>query len=185
MAEEALSDEILMTQYANGDQTSFTILYARYEKKLFGFLERRLNSRHKSFANDLFQMTWMKAHQAKRSFNPEQKFSSWIYAIAINNLRDYLGERRHDVEMASEAELRSDEKIMNAELQSITKQSLQMLEGLLNELPPVQREIILLSEWEGFQSKEISSMVGLSDAAVRQHLSRGRSKLQELGRKLR
>lgn len=176
---EERADEELMISYRNGDQGSFQELYSRYEKRLHGFMMRRLSPNRKSMITDLFQITWLKVHQAKNRFNPSQKFSNWFFTIALNTLRDHLKESRHKFEVDL------DEKTLAAEGDEATKndpilrEELRSLEASLASLNPSHREILLLSDWEGFPSKEIAEMVKLSDGAVRQILLRARMRLKQ------
>jgi RNA polymerase sigma-70 factor (ECF subfamily) len=169
------SDEELMMLYAKGSPEAFQELYGRYQNKLYGFLKKRIAKSHSLTADDLLQVTWLKAHSNRSKFDPNYKFSSWIYTIALNSLRDYTGLVRHEMEIASdEIEARSgDQNTLQDEI-AIQQEKLDEITHMLELLPQVQRDILVLSDWEGFESKEIARMLGISDGAVRQKLFRAR-----------
>jgi RNA polymerase sigma-70 factor (ECF subfamily) len=166
-----------MNSYKSGDGSAFDELYNRYEKRLFAFLNRRIPG-NEAMALDVFQLSWLKVHASRDKFDSKFKFSSWIYTIAMNSLRDELGEawkrygqELHENEAYSEAEIESPlAAAERGELREVIESALQMLSA-------PQREAIILSDLEGFSSKEIAQMMELSDGAVRQLIFRGRKEL--------
>jgi len=56
----------------------------------------------------------------------------------------------------------------------ISREDFEQVSRALQLLPEAQREIVILSDWEGFSSKEIRDILDLKDATVRQQLSRSR-----------
>ncbi len=172
---EDQEDEDLMTAYGAGNAMAFQLLYARYEDRLLGFFRRRLSSRQQSIAPDLFQATWLKVHQARTKFDRTHKFTSWFFTIALNTLRDFVGEARHRFEAELSDEVLSHTASSTSE--ELTHE-LKHLETLLDRLPSLQREVILLSDWEEFSSKEIAAMYATSDGNIRQMISRTRKQLK-------
>jgi RNA polymerase sigma-70 factor (ECF subfamily) len=78
---EHISDEELASQVAAGSRSSFEELVSRYSSRLFYFLRPRFNADQE--VEDLIQETFLKAFRNIGRFNPEQKFSTWLYTIAI------------------------------------------------------------------------------------------------------
>ena len=76
-----LSDEELAAQVATGSRSSFEALVARYSSRLYYFLRPRFNADQD--VEDLVQETFLKAFRNIERFDPEQKFSTWLYTIAI------------------------------------------------------------------------------------------------------
>lgn len=171
---EDLNDEELMSAYIAGDKMAFQFLYDRYEDRLLGFFRRRLSSRQRAIAPDLFQATWLKVHQARAKFDRAHKFSSWFFTIALNTLRDFVGEARHRFETPDDSIISQTASSSSEEL----KHDLNQLETLLDRLPSFQREVILLSDWEELSSKEIAVMYDTSDGNIRQMIFRTRKQLK-------
>ncbi len=165
-----------MSRYTTGSAESFEQLYERYEFRLMGFFGRRLSAPSRSMATDLFQITWLKVHQARDRFDPAQKFSSWIFTIALNVLRDYGRELSSTLKTTSlnDREMEAPTPTLSA----LTAQELKDLEHEIQNLPIEWREVLLLSDWEGFASQEVAAMKGLSEANVRQILSRARKTIK-------
>lgn len=82
------SDEQLVKDYLNGDTGAFAELVKRYEGRLLYFAWRWVNDYHK--AEDIIQETFRAVWQDLRSFNPDRKFSAWIYSICKARCFDYL-----------------------------------------------------------------------------------------------
>ena len=179
------SDEELMKAYCSeGSDKAFKHLYARYEKRLFNFLKKRLASSKTETVNDLFQKTWLKIHASRHQFDPTKTFSAWFYTIALNTLRDHVGsaaeklpfEELEDGTISTEpVPAREDQ-----EQRLLLKEDWARAEAALALLPGNQKEAFLLSEWEGLTSREIGEVLGISEAAVRQLLARARSKLRSI-----
>ena len=172
------SDEDLMHAYASGDARSFQILFSRYEKRLRSFFRHRLNAFQQISIEDLFQITWLKIHQARGKFDREQKFSSWAFTIAINTIRDHAREARWKHERISDTidQTVASEENSQSVLQWIDRD---FLDRAIKKLDGGIREILILSDIEGFSSKEIAKMHNKSDAAIRQILVRARHQLKE------
>jgi RNA polymerase sigma-70 factor (ECF subfamily) len=171
----SLTDEELMDVYArHGSAEAFTILYRRYESKLYSFFLRRLNQDLRGSAPDLFQKTWLKIHHARQRYDKEQKFSTWMFSIALNVMRDQWRVAPLGDEIP---ELVADTDV---EQEFSLKEDLGRLENALSLIPENHREALILSEWEGFSSQELAKVLGISDAAARQMVSRARKKVRQI-----
>lgn len=169
------SDEDLCRSYAQGSEEAFRMLYSRYSEKLYSFLMLRLGSASSHLCDELFQKTWLKVHLAKSSFNSEQKFSTWFFTIAMNSLRDAVGassERLPHSEWSEDSI--HEESGETSESQLIQKELVSQIRSFLTTLPESQRIAVLLADEEGMTSKEIAQVMGQSDSAVRQLISRAR-----------
>lgn len=164
-----------MERYIMGEASAFEALYDRYHQRMMSFFARRLPASSRSIQSDLFQITWLKVHQARSKFDLSKKFSTWIYTIALNTLRDYGREKYKSLGVAW-----SDEHEFSSAQPptALTDQELKDLEKMLKNLPEDWREILILSDWEGFTSKEVSAIKGLGEENIRQILSRARRSLR-------
>src|SRR5262249_24798989 len=88
----AQNDEVLMLAYAEGDQDAFEELFGRYAARLFNFLLRACGNR--AVAEDLFQVTFLRLHQARRNY-VAGTFKAFLFAIALNLLRDERSRAEH------------------------------------------------------------------------------------------
>jgi RNA polymerase sigma-70 factor (ECF subfamily) len=81
---QELSDEEVVV-LALKNQDNFVIIINRYKGKLFNYVRRITNVRDED-AEDLLQDIFLKVYLNLNDFDPDLKFSSWIYAIARNQV---------------------------------------------------------------------------------------------------
>src|SRR5690606_2431282 len=81
-----LSDERLFERYQAGDEEAFGEIVARYEAQIKGFLLKRLKDEER--VEDLTQDTFLRVHRARDRYDSSRKFSTWIYTIASNLLKN-------------------------------------------------------------------------------------------------
>lgn len=87
-------DRTDMASLAAGREAALNDLMERHGEKLFHYLIRSLQNEDE--AADLAQETFVRVYQNCAKFDPAQKFSTWLYAIAGNMVRDYYRSRvRH------------------------------------------------------------------------------------------
>jgi RNA polymerase sigma factor (sigma-70 family) len=150
-------------------------LYERYSAQIFGYCLHQLGSREE--AEDAVQTTFMNAFRGlSRGIVPEVE-SAWLFKIAHNVClsRRRSSWRRGRVESPNNFEV----------LQEIVPgrepvaDELIRLQDVLEEMPENQRRAILLREWQGLTYREISSELGLSQAAVETLIFRARRSLAQ------
>lgn len=169
----SLTDEQLMIRYQDGDEGAFEEVYARYGKKIYGFLMRRLGQ--PDDCAELFQETFLRLHRGRSSYKPEMPFKTWLYTIANNLVRDRLR-----IKMRSRS-VQATEGVEN-HIERATPDGnykLQSFKEAFASLTDDQREAIVLSRFEGLKYEEISRVTGRSTQAVNQLIQRALHRLQE------
>src|SRR5512139_2297810 len=79
------SDEHLLVAIAAGNQPAFNEIFDRYSKQIYNFINKQVVE-HES-VEDLVQEVFLRVYKSARNFDPEKKFSSWIYKIALNEVK--------------------------------------------------------------------------------------------------
>ena len=125
-------------------------------------------------AEDIAQEAMVKAYIASDRFVERQKFSTWLFKIAYNTFLDHKRRARNyetDIEEAVQVAdtARTDDSF-----------AYQDLYEAISKLPIKERTSILLFYINGYAVKEIAKITGSTQIAVKQHLSRGRSKLRQI-----
>jgi RNA polymerase sigma factor (sigma-70 family) len=150
-------------------------LYERYSAQIFGYCHHQLGSREE--AEDAVQTTFMNAFRGlSRGIVPELE-SAWLFKIAHNVClsRRRSSWRRGKVEAPNNFEVLQ-EVIPGREQVS---DELIGLQDVLEQMPENQRRAILLREWQGLTYREISTELGLSQAAVETLIFRARRALAQ------
>jgi len=177
----AWTDEALMLAYAGGDGAAFDELFRRYGTRLFNFLLRASGDR--AMAEDLFQATFLRLHQARKNY-VAGTFKSFLFTIAANLLRDERSRAEHKrrVIMDEEAieEVPAGNRIADSDPESLieAQETTRVVEAAIARLPQGLREVLLLSRYQGLSGREIASALGISKAAVKVRLFRALTQLR-------
>lgn len=180
---EAGSDEALAVAARGGSEEAFRRLVERYQRPVYSLLVRIV--RNPEAAEDLAQEAFVKAWKALARFDPERKFSSWLFKIAHNSALDAL--RRQGIETVSldapigdsdEApELPADPAAENPLRRLVARDAGRALESAIGELRPQYREILLLRFQEGLAYEEIAEVLSIPLGTVKIHIFRARAEL--------
>jgi RNA polymerase sigma-70 factor (ECF subfamily) len=177
MADDAESGLIARAQA--GDHRAFAALVRQYQDRVFRFVLRLVGTRDE--AMDLTQETFMKAHQALPDWRPEAQFRTWLFRIAHNTALDVL-RRRGRIEFVSFSDLPAGEEdhalpdpARQPDERLADRQSIELLERTLRELPAEHREILLLRELEDMSYTEIAATLGIAEGTVKSRIARARS----------
>jgi RNA polymerase sigma factor (sigma-70 family) len=150
-------------------------LYERYSAQIHGYCLHQLGSREE--AEDAVQTTFMNAFRGlSRGIVPELE-SAWLFKIAHNVClsRRRSSWRRGRIEAPNNFEVLQ-EVIPGREQVS---DELIGLQDVLEKMPENQRRAILLREWQGLTYREISTELGLTQAAVETLIFRARRALAQ------
>jgi RNA polymerase sigma-70 factor (ECF subfamily) len=168
------SDEELV-QRARTDAAAFGVLYDRYRRDIQAFLLSRTRG-NSDVANDLNSQVFTRAYTALPRY-ASGSFRAWLYAIARNLVIDEFRRQRptSSLDVAGHVPVDQpglDEQVIAADARS-------QLHGALNQLGPVQRNIVTL-RLEGLTGKEIAERLGMSHEAIKSAQYRAFAKLRTL-----
>jgi RNA polymerase sigma factor (sigma-70 family) len=168
-------DEELMLAYGGGDAGAFERLYARHRAKLFRFIVRSIPQR--ASAEELFQDIWIRVIEARQTYAPKARFTTWLYTIAHHRLVDHWRQRGLSLVAADEGETVPDLRNDPA-ARAEGRQALARLAQALERLPALQREAFLLHEEAGLSIAEIAAAMGCDDEAAKSRLRYATAKLK-------
>lgn len=164
---KALTDDELVTLYAQGNNEAFDTLLNKYQSKLFSYIYYVV--RDEDVANDLFQETFLKALVRIQSgqYQSSGKFQAWITRIAHNLVMDYFRNKEQE-NLVSNSE--ADYDIFNTtslsehtvEDQMLITQSLSDAKNIMGCLPPSQSEVVRMRFYENLSFKEIAEKLDIS-----------------------
>jgi RNA polymerase sigma-70 factor (ECF subfamily) len=170
-------DEQLMLAYREGDAAAFEELYRRHKGGLFRFVTRSVRDR--AVAEELYQEIWMRAIEARGRYEPQAKFTTWLYTIAHNRLVDHWRKKGLQVvALDTESEFPGNPGF---EPQGIlqAKQGHERFVRALEALPPAQREAFLLHHEAEMGVAEIARATGANEEAAKSRLRYAVAKLKE------
>ncbi len=101
---KGFTDEELVRMYKSGNEAAFSELYGRYEQKLKRLIYHYVPNVDE--ANDVLQDAVIRVFRHIESFNVNKSFSSWIYQIAINCSKNYIGKRVRETRLLEQERYR-------------------------------------------------------------------------------
>jgi RNA polymerase sigma-70 factor, ECF subfamily len=167
-----------------GDEQALEAIFNRYSAKLYNVAQRILGE--VADAEEVIQDVFWTAFRKANSFRGTAQFSTWLFRLTINAALDKIRRSKKNKEIEYEEYLPKfqkdghhsvrpvvdwsdtlDEKYAERELQ-------QLLNDALDQLKPVDKSAVVLSDMEGMSDKEIAVMLGLTVSAVKTRLHRAR-----------
>lgn len=161
-----------MAAFARGSSDAFAILFQRHKSRVFAFFCRRLRDRTQ--AEELTQDTFLSLLRAADRYQPTALFRTWLYAVAMNILRShrrkacfrafFSGKAAEHVEPAGSGFFEAEFTLREA----------------VFKLPPADRDVLLLREFEQLNYAEIAIVLHIPVNTVRSRLFRARTALRDL-----
>jgi len=169
------TDEELMERFCDGDNTALETLFDRHANGVHGFLARMV--RNGALADDLLQSTFLSVVRSADRYRRGSPVLPWLLTIAANAARDSLRRERLGVEVLANETGMPDGSVT----QSFSDPGLRKrIEEAFAQLPPQQREAVVLHKLEGWSFAQIAQTFDISETAARIRAHRGYEKLREL-----
>jgi RNA polymerase sigma-70 factor (ECF subfamily) len=168
-----------VTAATRGDQRAFALLVDAYKTPIYNLCYRMLGN--PSDAEDAAQETFVRVYTHLRSYNPQQKLSSWILAVASHYCIDRL--RRQHIQWLSLDDVLlpsvPNEDEPHPEDSLLQNETSAEIRTMLQALPAEYRLVIALRYWQDLSYDEIAQTVGTTESAVKSRLHRAREMLAE------
>jgi RNA polymerase sigma-70 factor, ECF subfamily len=180
-----------MARLAGGHDAALNDLMERHAERLLHYLVRSLQD--ESDAADLAQETFVRVYQNRAKFDSHQKFSTWLYTIASNLVRDRFRWRKRHPQVSIEAQNQETGTDFGDRLAGETaspSESLRAAERAdavrvaVSALPEELRTPLILAEYEERSQAEIGEILGCTAKAVETRIYRARKQLREVLAKL-
>jgi len=171
-ASTEVSDERLMLAFSKGSSDAFTELFSRYKQPIYGFFRRRVaESAH---AEELTQETFFALLRAAVRYEPRALFRTYLYAIGLKILR------AHRRKAAFRATFLGQPKSMPDPSKRDATEAGLWVRRAVEKLEAIDREILMLREFEQLSYAEIADLLQLPLNTVRSRLFRARNALRNL-----
>jgi RNA polymerase sigma-70 factor, ECF subfamily len=173
---DGVSDELLACRVQAGCRESAAELYQRFRPRLLYVLEKRLLQR--SDAEDVVQQTMVRVIEHIDSYDLRQRFSPWIFTIALRLTTDLL-RRRGRSRIQQNIPLALVDHAVPPDRQVMDREQRDLLWRLAETvLTPEQWTALWLFYGEGYSAKEVARAMGRASVSVRVLLYRGRKALE-------
>jgi RNA polymerase sigma-70 factor, ECF subfamily len=181
---EESEDTTLVERLKARDEQALEAIFDRYSPRLYNVAQRILGEA--ADAEEVIQDVFWTAFRKANNFRGNAQFSTWLYRLTVNAALGKIRRSKKDKEVEYEEYLPKfqkdghhqvrpvvdwsdtlDEKYAERELQQLLKEA-------LDQLKPVDKSVVVLSDLEGMSDKEIAGMLGLTVPAVKTRLHRAR-----------
>lgn len=180
-----VKDEALVAQAVRGSSAAFEILFRRYQQKMFHVALSRLQNTED--AEDAVQLAFQQAFIHLKSFQGQSRFSTWLTRIAINESLMLLRKRRpghlsiegHQTVDEESFALEIKDPAATPEEQYGQREIRNVLSGAIDELRPILKTVVKLSELGERSTKETAETLGVEVGTVKARTFRARRLLRE------
>jgi RNA polymerase sigma-70 factor, ECF subfamily len=184
VVEEAL-DEQLVGRVRDGDRDAFALLVERYKRGIANFIGASV--RPSSDVADLTQETFLRAYAHLGTYNPELgRFSTWLYHIARNVVRTFLGRSQRRPAAAELGEERTlENSVPDASTEAdpvggvLRSEAEAEVRAALADLPERTRTVLALRYYDNMDYQSIATTMGLSLGNVKTLIHRGKLALAQ------
>jgi len=178
------TDEELIVDYQQGDETALQLLYERYKRPILNFSLRILNNR--ADAEDVTAQVFLTLVTKRHAYHPKAKFSTWLFRVAHNNCITCIRKRKkimslwHKDNETSQYEQRDIPDSVDSPREKLEKsESAEYLKQAIEKLPLVQKEALILREYHALNYQQIALVLDCSLENVKILIFRARVHLRK------
>lgn len=178
-----MTDAALIERFLNGDINAFNTLIWRWEKPLYNFILRMIGNRE--IAKDLCQTVFIRMYKQLKTLKDPEKFSSWVYRIALNLCKDEFKKKRTRrlVSLDSLTDADPDQNSIKRQFQDHSvpspedllqhQQVATIIKQALKQIPDEQRVVIVMKQYQGLKFTEIANILDQPVNTVKSRLYYG------------
>lgn len=158
------TEKELVKKLKDGDSFAFEVLFYKYRNKIKGFALKIVPAQidQEEIVQEVFVRVWLK----KDAIDPEKDFQSYLFSIAkhlvLDHLKSAVNRKLYFVGEHFQQDLLEEDGLEA----SISEETEEKLQRLINEIPERRREIFRLSRFEGLSYKQIAERLNISENTV-------------------
>ncbi len=165
----------LVVESVKGNRKSQYKLYELYSGAMFNICYRMMSSREE--AEDLLQEAFTEAFLKMHTFRFESSFGAWIKRIVVNKCINEIKRRKAELEFCDDIGKFGDKEDSDDEQMGL---SVDKIKKAMNELPNGSKVIFQLYLLEGYDHKEISQILGVSESNSKSQYMRAKRRIKEI-----
>ena len=171
------SDLDLMARVRSGDTASFETLLRRYRLPLVNYFRRMV--RDQGLAEDLAQEVFLRVYKSRERYQPEARFTTWLYRIATNLALNAIRDRKGEVSGSADddgddgpARERFIDPQPTVEQRLMQHDRERLIRLAVEALPENQRAAVILHKYQEVDYRQIAGILRVSESAVKSLLFR-------------
>lgn len=174
-------DKVIIKAVLLGKIEKIDFLIAKYKNNVYSFIQKRVGD--PEICEDLAQETFLAAYQSLKSFKMESKFSTWLYGIALNKIRNHFSKSNGYSflttsaidHMVSEKELPLEYLEKKTEIDCLIK--------IIYGLKPDLKEVFFLVIFDDLSYEETADIIGIPVGTVKSRMFSARRVIKQRIRK--
>ena len=180
----SLSDNDLIIEARNGNNTAFSNLFYRYDKKVFSIAAQYFQS--SDDAKDVYQEVFIRVYKGLKKFEFRSEFSTWLFRVTTNVCLTHKAQYKKfqnvsispdENDESPKIELKSSEE-NEPDNQLIISETKGKIQSAIDSLAPKQRMAFMLKHIHNYKIREIAKMMECSEGTVKKYLFIATDKLR-------
>ena len=173
------NDFEIVKRFISGDESAFNLLAKKYQKRIYWHARQMLDN-HLD-ADEVTQEVLIVIYKKLKTFNFKSSLYTWIYKIvttrSLNQIRRKKVRRLLSIDDAQEVELSHKQDIVE---DISNQQKLERVKKALDKIPPKQRQVFVLRNFDELSYEEISEITGKSVGGLKANYFHALKKVLEL-----
>ncbi|MFC2169144.1 RNA polymerase sigma factor [Acidobacteriota bacterium] len=179
-------DKELIKKTLGGEKKAFEMIIQKYQTPLFNYIARMVGDRE--LALDFTQEVFVRTYTSLKSYDPQYKFSTWLYKIASNHIIDFWRKKKITA-ISIDQKSFSDNKSLTLQIPSdepsiVKKFEISELkdkiETLLEKIPLALRELFIWRHVNEFSYEEIAEIKGMPVGTIKNRVFQAKEKIRNL-----
>ena len=183
-----LTDNELVARFVNGDSRAFDEIVARYKDRIHSFIYFQIKQKQAD-AEDLTQDVFLEFYKQAANYRGESKFSTYLFSVSRNIVLNYFRAHRRrysdKTDSISQQDFDDQSNRVFDELvapdcpvtAAIDDDLQQKVSGAMTKLNTDERQLLLLTDREGFSYEQVSNILSIKTGTVRSRLNKARQRL--------
>lgn len=173
-----MTDQELIQQVLNGNKQAFGVIIKQSEGLVAQIMHKMIADAH--IRKDLVQEVYIKVYVSLKEFRHQSKLNTWIGGIAYKTCLKYLERRPQEFASAELAEEDNTVAEYGIATKAMTQKELAgILQGVIDQLSPIFKTLIMLYHQEQMSLEEIAGVTALPEGTIKNYLYRARKILQK------
>jgi RNA polymerase sigma factor (sigma-70 family) len=169
-----IPDEIVMQRVKDGNLSEMSVLFERYNVRLYNFFLKLTMKR--DISQDLTQNLFYRMIKYKHTYKNNYSVKSWMYQMARNLHADYCKQEKRSDELFLKTDMYPAEVVDTGD--GYPEEDYERLDKAFGTLSNDQKEIIILSRFQGLKYEEISAITNQSVPSIKVAMHRAIKKLR-------
>lgn len=172
-----LTDAELMATCKEGHDDAFMVLYERHKQRVVNYAYSILGERDQAW--DALQETFLYVFRKVPTYRPEAKFTTLLYKVVKHVSLGLAKKQRRYSSLSENWEEETPSFAAPPQDELVQKDEARVVEGVIDSLPSIYREVLYLKIREDLEYKEIAEILDCPIGTVKSRLHNGWKKVVE------